>query len=225
MEIEHKLSSQTEFEFATYYKDSQNLITEDEVSNFRNQGTGSVGGAEAFLRHRVPDRFFGWISYAYTHAERRENPDATYQPYLFDNTHIVSIVANYNFTPDFEIGAKWQYLSGTAEAPISTLILIQDPVTRGLNPLFAGLDRALSAELTPYHKLDLRISHKWNIRGVKIGGFIEVLNVYNRKNTIGFVLKEGTFEIQGEEFEIEAQEIGEGSQLPLLPYFGLTVEF
>ena len=225
MEIEHELSSQTEFEFAAYYKDSQNLITEDEVSNFRNQGTGYVGGAEAFLRHRVPDKFFGWISYAYTHAERRENPDATYQPYLFDNTHIVSIVANYNFNPDFEIGAKWQYLSGTSEAPISTLILIQDPVTRGLNPLFAGLDRALSAELTPYHKLDLRISHKWNFRGVKIGGFIEVLNVYNRKNTIGFVLEEGTFEVQGEEFEIEAQEIGEGSQLPLLPYFGLTVEF
>ena len=225
MEIEHKLSSQTELKFATYYKDAQNLITDDEVSNFRNQGTGYVGGVEAFLRHRVWDKFFGWISYAYTHAERRENPDATYQPYLFDNTHIVSIVANYNFTPDFEIGAKWQYLSGTSEAPISTLILIQDPVTRGLNPLFAGLDRALSAELTPYHKLDLRISHKWNFRGVKIGGFIEVLNVYNRKNTIGFALEEGTFEVQGEEFKIEAQEISEGSQLPLLPYFGLTLEF
>ena len=225
MEIEHELSSQTEFEFATYYKDSEKLVTEDDVSNFLNQGTGYVGGVEAFLRHRIPDKFFGWISYAYTHAERRENPKRPYQPYLFDNTHIVSIVANYNFNPDFEIGAKWQYLSGTSEAPISTLILIQDPVTRGLNPLFAGLDRALSAELTPYHKLDLRISHKWNFRGVKIGGFIEVLNVYNRKNTIGFVLEEGTFEVQGEEFEIETQEISEGSQLPLLPYFGLTVEF
>ncbi|MYK93268.1 TonB-dependent receptor [Candidatus Poribacteria bacterium] len=225
MELEHELSSQTEFEFATYYKDSQKLVTEDEVSNFRNQGTAFVGGVEAFLRHRIPDKFFGWISYAYTHAERRENPTVAYQPYLFDNTHIVSIVANYNFNPDFEIGAKWQYLSGTSEAPISTLILIQDPVTRGLNPLLAGLDRALSAELTPYHKLDLRISHKWNIRGVKIGGFIEVLNVYNRKNTIKFVLEEGTFEVQGEELEIEEQEVGEGSQLPLLPYFGLTLEF
>ena len=225
MEIEHELSSRTEFKFATYYKDIQKLITPDEVSNYLNQGVGYVGGAEVFLRHRVPGKFFGWISYAYTHAERRENPDVTYQPYLFDNTHIVSIVANYNFNPDFEIGAKWQYLSGTSEAPISTLILIQDPVTRGLNPLFAGLDRALSAGLTPYHKLDLRISHKWNIWGMKIGGFIEVLNVYNRKNTIKFVLEEGTFEVQGEEFEIDEQEVGEGSQLPLLPYFGLTVEF
>ncbi|MDE0684359.1 MAG: TonB-dependent receptor, partial [Candidatus Poribacteria bacterium] len=225
MELKQELSSQTEFEFATYYKDSEKLITEDDVSNFLNQGTAFVGGVEAFLRHRIPDKFFGWISYAYTHAERRENPTVAYQPYLFDNTHIVSIVANYNFNPDFEIGAKWQYLSGTSEAPISTLILIQDPVTRGLNPLLAGLDRALSAGLTPYHKLDLRISHKWNIRGVKIGGFIEVLNVYNRKNTIKFVLEEGTFEVQGGELEIEAQEVGEGSQLPLLPYFGLTLEF
>ena len=131
MEIEHELSSQTEFEFATYYKDSEKLVTEDDVSNFLNQGTGYVGGVEAFLRHRIPDKFFGWISYAYTHAERRENPKRPYQPYLFDNTHIVSIVANYNFSPDFEIGAKWQYLSGTSEAPISTLILIQDPLTRG----------------------------------------------------------------------------------------------
>ncbi len=225
MELKHELSSQTEFKFATYYKGIRNLITEDDVSNFLNQGTAFVGGVEAFLRHRIPGKFFGWISYAYTHAERRENPDVVYQPYLFDNTHIVSIVANYNFNPDFEIGAKWQYLSGTSEAPISALILIQDPVTRGLNPLFAGLDRALSAELTPYHKLDLRISYKWNIRGVKIGGFIEVLNVYNRKNTIKFITEEGTFEVQGEELEIDEQEVGEGSQLPLLPYFGLTLEF
>ena len=225
MEVEHELSSQTEFKFATYYKDARKLVTEDDISNFLNQGTAFVGGVEAFLRHRVPDKFFGWISYAYTHAERRENPDVAYQPYLFDNTHIVSIVANYNFNPDFEIGAKWQYLSGTSEAPISTLILIQDPVTRGLNPLFAGFDRALKAKLTPYHKLDFRISHKWNFMGMKIGGFIEILNVYNRKNTIEFIQEAGTFEVQGEEFTVEEHEVGEASQLPLLPYIGLTLEF
>ena len=65
-----------------------------------------------------------------------ETPDVTYQPYLFDNTHIVSIVANYNFNPDFEIGAKWQYLSGTAEAPISSIVLIQDPVTARIESTF-----------------------------------------------------------------------------------------
>ena len=225
MEIEHELSSRTEFKFAIYYKDIQKLITPDEVSNYLNQGVGYVGGAELFLRHRVPDKFFGWISYAYTHAERRENPHAAYRPYLFDNTHIVSIVANYNFSPDFEIDAKWQYLSGTAEAPINSIVLIQDPVTRGLNPLFVSLNRVIGAKLTPYHKLDLRISQKWNFMHMKIGGFIEVLNVYNRKNTIEFIQNEGTFEIQGEEVTIEEHEVGTARQLPLLPYIGLTLEF
>ena len=225
MEIEHELTAQTELKFATYYKDSRKLITEDAVANYLNQGTGYVGGVEGFLRYRVPDKFFGWISYAYTHAERKDNPNDSYQPYLFDNTHIVSIVANYSFNSDFDVGAKWQYLSGTSEAPISTFVLIQDPVTRGLNPLFAGLDKALSTKLAPYHRLDFRVSRKWNFWGVKLGGFLELLNVYNRKNTIEFILEEGTFEVQGEEIEIEEQEVGESGQLPRLIYFGLTLDF
>ena len=227
MEIEQELSSQTEFKFATYYKDVQKLVTENEVSNFLNQGNAFVGGIEAFLRHRVPDKFFGWISYAYTHAERQESPNVTYEPYIFNNTHIVSIVANYNFSPAFEIGAKWQYLSGTSGAPFSTIIPIQDPVTRGLNPLFAGFDRIVGVKLTPYHKLDFRISKKWNFMGMKIGGFIEILNVYNQKNTIQFIQQAGTFEVLGEEVTIEEHETEEeeGNQLPRLPYIGLTIEF
>ena len=224
MELEHELSSRTELKLATYYKDAQKLVTPDEVSNYLNQGTAYVGGAEVFLRHRIPEKFFGWISYAYTHAERRENPDAVYQPYLFDNTHIVSVVANYNFRPNFEVGAKWQYLSGTSEAPISSIVLIQDPVTRGLNPLLASADEQLSTELTPYHKLDFRVSYKWNIWGLKVGGFLDVLNVYNRKNEIRFIFEEATLDVQGQEVGIE-REVFEAPQLPRIIYFGLTLEF
>ena len=61
--------------------------------------------------------------------------------------------------------------------------------------------------------------------GMKIGGFIEILNVYNRKNTIEFIQNEGTFEVQGEEVTIEEREVGTARQLPLLPYVGLTLEF
>ena len=223
MELEYPLSSRTELKFATYYKDARKLVTPDEVSNYLNQGVGYVGGAEAFLRHRIPDKFFGWISYAYTHAERREHSDAAYQPYLFDNTHIVSVVANYNFTPRFEIGAKWQYLSGTSEVPISSLVLIQDPVTRGFNPLLASADEQLSTELTPYHKLDLRVSYKWNIGGSQVGGFLDILNVYNRKNKIKFIFEEATLDVQGQEVGIE-RETFDAPQLPRIIYFGLTVE-
>ena len=226
MELEHDLSSRTEFKFATYYKDMQKLVTADEIANYLNQGTAYVSGAEAFLRHRVPDKFFGWISYAYTHAERRENPESSYHPYFFDNTNIVSVVANYNFTPKFEIGAKWQYLNGTSEVPISSVVLVQDPLTRGLNPLLADIDEAVTAELTPYHKLDFRVSYKFDFMGLRIGGFLDILNVYNRKNTVKFVFTpDEPLEVQGEEIEIEEPEIFEAQQFPRIPYFGLTIEF
>ena len=226
MELEHELSPRTEFKFATYYKDMQKLVTADEIANYLNQGTAYVSGAEAFLRHRVPDKFFGWISYAYTHAERRENPESSYHPYFFDNTNIVSVVANYNFTPKFEIGAKWQYLNGTSEVPISSVVLVQDPLTRGLNPLLADVDESVTAELTPYHKLDLRLSYKFDFMGLRVGGFLDILNVYNRKNIVKFVFTpEEPLEVQGEEVEIEEPEIFEAQQFPRIPYFGLTVEF
>ena len=246
-EIENEFTQQTDFKFATYYKDTQNMVinertrgpllrtlaeseggglaTEDSVSNYLNQGSAYVGGVEAFLRHRIPDRFFGWVSYAYTHAEQRENTDALYNPYLFDNTHIVSIVANYNFTENTEMGLKWQYLSGTSEVPISSLILIQDPVTRGLNPLLASVDEEVHAALNPYHKLDFRLSHKWRIKGVKLGGFIDVLNVYNRKNKIKFSFNDSTIIVQDEEIVIEEWESEDVQQLPRIFYVGLTLDF
>ena len=121
MEFEHEISSQTELKLATYYKSLRDLVTVDNPDllhtdllatvNYLNQGTGFIGGAEAFLRHRVTEKFFGWLSYAWTHREQRTHPDVPYEPYIFDNTHIISIVGNYSISPTLEVGAKWQYSS------------------------------------------------------------------------------------------------------------------
>ncbi len=224
LEIEHEISPQTELKLATYYKNSDKLVTKNSVGNYLNQGAGYVGGAEAFVRHRVLDKFFGWISYAYTHAERRENPDANYKPHLFDRTHIVSIVANYNFTQNFEIGAKWQYLSGTSEAPVNSITLVQDPITRGLNPLLAAAEENFTVELEPYHKLDLRVSRKWKLWGTQIGGFLDILNIYNRKNKIKIVIDEPQ-EISGTDHIYLEEGTSELPQLPLIVYLGLTLDF
>ena len=179
MEFEHELSPQTELKFALYYKDMKKLVTRSVNADalfdglntavttaYFNQGAGFVSGVEMFLRHRISEKFFGWTSYAYTHAERRETPADFYKPFLFDNTHIVSIVANYSPTTKTEIGAKWQYASGTAAVPLSTLLMIQDPVTLGMHPLLSDVAGAIaSTELQAYHRLDLRFSRKKNFLG------------------------------------------------------------
>ena len=91
MELEHELSSRTELKTCYLFtRMHRKLVTPDEVSNYLNQGAASVAGAEVFLRHRIPDKFSSVGFPMLTHTlNDRENPTATYQPYLFDNTHIV----------------------------------------------------------------------------------------------------------------------------------------
>ena len=173
------------------------------------------GGAEAFLRHRVNEKFFGWLSYAWTHREQCTHPDAPYEPYIFDNTHIISLVGNYNVSPTLEVGAKWQYSSGTTGAHVSEILLIQDPITRGMQPIFndvQGADEISFASLPSYHRLDLRVRKTWDRKGWQISAFLEILNVYNRKNTIKLYNPAG-------------DDVQETPQFPIIPYIGLTIEF
>ena len=247
MELEHELAPQTELKFALYYKDMQKLVTrsvnidaffddsDDAVTTgYFNQGTGFVSGAEIFLRHRVSEKFFGWLSYAYTHAERRETPDAPYTPFLFDNTHIVSIVANYSPRVKTEIGAKWQYSSGTTAVPLSNLITVQDPVTAGMHPLISDVAGAIfPTEFPAYHRLDLRFSEKRTLWRLPVTAYTEILNVYNRKNKIRFHLADRLIgELETLELEEAPDELGfeinEYFEIPQLGFtfsFGLIYEF
>ncbi len=251
MELEHELSPQTELKFALYYKDMRKLVTrsvnlealfEDSdaatTTAYLNQGTGFVTGAEIFLRHRVSEKFFGWLSYAYTHLERRETPDDVYKPFLFDNTHVVSIVANYNPTTTTEIGAKWQYSSGTTAVPLNNLIMIQDPVTVGMHPLISDVAGAIfPVEFPAYHRLDLRFTKKRKWWGLPVTAYTEILNVYNRENTIRFRLGDGLAdrlesELETLEFEEDTEalniELNESLEIPQFGFIfsaGLIYEF
>ncbi|RKU20782.1 hypothetical protein C6500_08165 [Candidatus Poribacteria bacterium] len=247
MELEHELSAQTELKFAVYYKDMQKLVTrsvnldaffddsDDAVTTgYFNQGTGFVSGAEIFLRHRVSEKFFGWLSYAYTHAERRETPDDTYKPFLFDNTHILSIVANYSPTTKTEIGAKWQYSSGTTAVPLNSLITIQDLVTVGMHPLISDVAGAiLSTEFPAYHRLDLRFKYKRTFWGLPVTAFTEIWNVYNRQNKIRLrfpdkfaeAIEASEFETDTEALDIQVNEYLEIPQFPFTVSVGIIYEF
>ena len=243
MELEHALSLQTELKFALYHKKMEKLVTRsinvdalfDDMDTpittaYLNQGMGFVNGAEIFLRHRVNEKFFGWFSYAYTHAERRETPDALYKPFLFDNTHIVSLVANYSPTPKNDIGAKWQYVSGTAAVPLSTLLMIQDPVTLGMHPLLSDVAGAIApAAFQAYHRLDLRLSRQRTQWGIPVTEFIEVWNVYNSKNAIQFSFPDQFpdrfVEFEGLPLDVESSESKSPVRFPFNFTFGATYKF
>lgn len=240
LEFEHRFAEQTELKLSGFYKTQEKLVNSlkksysegtflfdslkyqfvlpGDSAEYMNRGDGIAYGVEAFLRHRVDEKFFGWISYAWLSTEHRRQPSEPYLPYFFENMHTVSIVANYNLTRDTEIGMKWQYTSGTDRIDVSEVVIFQDPVTQGVRPLVGGISSAYSlVKLPAYHRLDVRLSRKQKIRGMKVGIFLEVVNAYNFNDAIIFRYSTG---IEG-----TGNASGFSSQLPRFFSAGLTLEF
>ena len=212
LELKRQISQDTEIKMAAYYKNLADLVTADEEVAYLNQGAGYAQGTEIFLRHRRGNRFFGWVSYAYALSKRRDRPDEPYRLYSFDQTHVATFAASYNLTPTWEIGAKWQYRTGNPYTPVEDATIRFDP--RNGEPIYVPIYAETNSDrLPPYHRLDLRVSKTYQFGNWKLGAFLELLNVYNRKNLLDYSYSENYTERE------------DVNQLPFIPYLGITAEF
>ena len=212
LELKRQLSQDTEIKMAAYYKNLADLVTVDEDVGYLNQGVGYAQGTEIFLRHRGGDRFFAWVSYAYALSKRRDRVGEPYRFYSFDQTHVATFAASYDLTPTWEIGAKWQYRTGNPYTPVEDATIRFDP--RNGEPIYVPIYAETNSDrLPPYHRLDLRVSKTFQFSGWKLGIFLELLNVYNRKNLLDYRYSENYTERE------------DVNQLPIIPYLGITAEF
>ncbi len=212
LEFTRQVSPSTEFKFAGYYKDLQNLVTTDDDVVYLNQGVGFAQGTEVFLRHRVGDRFLGWGAYAYGLSKRRDRPSEPYRYYSFDQTHVATLAATYRLTPTWEIGLKWQYRTGNPYTPIEGATERTDPRNGEVSyrPIYAETN---SGRLPPYHRLDMRLSKAFLFNSWEMSLFLELLNAYNRGNLLDY------------SYNDDYTEQSEIYQFPIIPYLGITTEF
>ncbi len=212
VELTQELSSDTEIKMAGYYKDLNGLVTSDGEGSHLNQGLGYAQGAEIFLRHRIGERFFGWVSYAYALSMRRDRPEEPYRLYSFDQAHVATFVASYNLSPTWEIGAKWQYRTGNPYTPITGATSGIDP-RNGKAIWIPTYAETNSDRLPPYHRLDLRVSKTFKFSGWQLGVFLELLNAYNRANLLQY------------NYSADYKTKEPLNQFPLIPYLGVSAEF
>ncbi|MEL6924371.1 MAG: TonB-dependent receptor, partial [Bacteroidota bacterium] len=172
-----------------YYKDLNNQI--DYRENYVNDpavevedefvfGQGRSYGMELFLKKRKGS-LNGWIGYTLSRTDRTFpdiNGGKTF-PATYDRTHDLSVVANYQLSPRWELGGVFVYGTGNTFTPIRSLYFIE-------NNLNVEYDVRNSGRLQDYHRLDLsatftpgagdtnrRFTSSWNF---------SVYNVYNRRN-------------------------------------------
>ena len=178
------------------------------ASGFQNSGDGMAYGMELLLRHDITERLYGWISYTLSRSLSRGWPRADYARTVFDQTHILVTVASLRLGWGVEAGLRFRLVSGNPITPVYGGYFQSD--TGQYFPI-EGPTRSEDRPL--FHQLDLRLEKTWRFDWWRLGVYLDVLNVYNAKNT------EMTF------YDYRYRASGGLRGIPILPTLGVKGAF
>lgn len=202
-----------------------------------NQSNGEAYGFEILIEKRNitgNDKLSGWISYSLAWAERYEYNRTI--PFRFDQRHTINVVLDYELNDWLDLGVRFQYGSGfpyTDAVGIQPRIIMQDtdgdneadtPIiaTRGESDRviydvnFGGIENRFNARRPDYHRLDLRLSAAADYWDLDWTFYLDVINVYNRTNVIGY-----DYNVT-EDLQLEREV---NAMFPIVPTLGFNVRF
>jgi hypothetical protein len=201
--LERRFTPETRGWIEAYRKDYSHLLTVDSLRRFSNEGSGFAHGIELFLQKEGNPS--AWLSYSLSLAKRREYLDTREFYFDYDQRHLLSLVSNYQLG-SWGLQVKWRHASGKPYTPI--VGAVQD--TAAWIPIEGDRN---SARHPAYHRMDLRVDTRFHLRNVRLGVYVELLNLYNHRNVMGYSYNE----------DYSQKEPYYG--LPIVPSIGLSAEF
>lgn len=206
-------------------------ITADSITQIPENGSnGEAFGMEILLgkKNLEPNsKLNGWVSYSLAFANRFER--GSVNPFVFDRRHTFNLVMNYKINQIWDLGVRWQYGTGfpyTEPVGVKPRIVNGQVATRGsfFDPTnqqvifdVAYADRTKYNSRKPdYQRLDIRISaaaYFWNLDW---NFYLDVINVYNYKNVVGY-----NYYVD-KELNLQRET---NTMLPILPTLGFSVKF
>ena len=170
-------------------------------------GQGEAYGAEWYVS-KPSGRLTGWVAYTYAKTRRwfDEIENARKYAPVYDRTHDLSVVGNFQVSPKIDIGATFVFGSGRPFTPLAGIYFIDQQPRRFYGP-------RNSERLEDYHRLDFAINYTpkpKSTKRFKSTWTVAVYNMYNRKNTL---FLDTDFDINNEEKYIDAS----ASKLAIFP--------
>ena len=201
-----------------YYKDMQNQVEYKEgytpsLNDPENEfvfGKGWSYGAE-FLFNKLKGRFTGWVGYTLSWTWRKfaDLNEGEQYPTKYDRRHDMSIVANYEASKKWKLGAVFVYGTGNAITLPERFYFINGVLTQEFSKLnqyrmkaYNRLD--LSATYNPVPKKKRKVESYW---------IFSIYNVYSRLNPY-FIYFDQTGTAANGDLKIEARQV---SLFPILP--------
>jgi TonB family protein len=177
-----KLRPTLTLEAVGFYKRLWDLVSRSELASppvaqsLTQDGVGRSYGGQVLLRQELTKGFFGWITYSLIRSERRDHPDQTWRLFDYDQTHVLAVLASYQFGHGWEGGGRFRYTTGAPRTPVTGSFLVGN---EDYDPVFGAHN---SIRLPAFYQLDARLERAWVFRRAKLNMFLDVQNVTNRKN-------------------------------------------
>lgn len=134
---------------------------------------GEAYGVELVSRYRVRNRFFSWVALSLGRSTR----DGA--PYAYDQPWSLSVVASWDITDRWNVGARYRIAAGLPYTPITGGTYNGD--TDAYEPIFGA---PFSQRLPTYSKLDTHIERSWRLRRWTLVAYLETWWVPARYNTL-----------------------------------------
>lgn len=165
-----------------------------------SSGTGFTRGFELSIQKKLTDTpYYGIVSLTYSIADFTALDDVE-RIGSYDQTWIFNVSGGYKFNEEWEASLKFRYSTGKPYTPY--------------NPDGTqSVDDINTLRLPVNNSLDLRVDKRWFFSSWTLITYVDVQNVYNRKNVVGVSWDQRT---QEPEFN---ETIG------VLPSIGISVMF
>lgn len=170
-----------------------------------NNGSGRAYGMEITLRkaaHRTA-RLSGHISYTYARSTRSAplaETTTVQRPFVYDRRHTLNAVgtlrlsSHWTFAASFRFGTGFPHTTPTGVTPVvvgteqddARILTHSQTGAVRFTPTFGGPERRGAARLPAYHRLDLRLARAVDWSAVSGRFYLDVINVYNRRNVLSY---------------------------------------
>lgn len=151
-----------------------------------SKGTGYSKGIELYIQKALTTNYYGLINLSLFDAKYKAL-DGVERNSSFNNRFIFTILGGYKPGKEWEISGKFRYIGGRPFTPI-------DPADGT-----QLVSRYNSEYLPDFNSLDLRVDKRWNFSGWTLITYLDVQNVYGKKNISGYRWNKYTNQIEANE--------------------------
>jgi TonB family protein len=176
----------------------------DFTNDLQDIGVSNTIGFEIMIKREISERAFGWFSYTFSQAREHLRDTDPWTPTLFDQTHVMNVVASYKPGAGFELGARFQLATGRPDTPIVGASFDADTGT--YDPV-QGAYR--SVRVPTYRQIDVRVEKVWLYNTWSLGLYLDVINVANIEN------------VEATQYDYRFRESAPITRFPIIPTLGI----